>query len=169
MPGTAQPSIPRRRIQPVGGGAPVVPRGLGSITRDAFFQFVQNFAFLGTETQQATIQIQADAHFLCVMTTYDTNLAAAGGFGAGTASQFGGTTVQVTDASSQRFLSSGPVPASALFGTAQRPFVWPFTHLFRANGGITIQATGVIAAAQTVRYVFSGFKVPIGSVPELGL
>jgi hypothetical protein len=146
----------------------VVLPGLGNITRNVFFQYVQNFTFVGVETQQATIQIQADAHFLCMMTAYDTSLAAAGGFGAGTASQFGGTLVALTDASGGRFLSTGPMPASTLFGTAQRPFVWPYTHMFRANGGITIQATGVIAAAQTVRYVFSGFKLPIGDAPEVG-
>ena len=157
----------RRRAVPAMTGVPV---GLGSIVRDAFFQFTQVMTFVGNETQQFTIAVQSDAHFLCMMTSYDTNIAAVGGFGAGVNSQFGGTLVQVTDLSSQRFLSSGFVPASTLFGTAQRPFVWPFTHLFRANGGITIQATGIVAAtAQVVRYVFAGFKVPIGSVPSMNL
>jgi hypothetical protein len=148
----------------------VVSFGLGNITRDAFFQYSQRFVFVGNETQQATIQIQADAHFICIDSTYDTNIAAAGGFGAGVASAFGGSLVQLTDVSSQRLLSNNPLPASTLFGTAQRPFVWPFSHLFRANGGITLNVTGITAVtAQTMHFVFSGFKVPIGSVPELGL
>lgn len=144
-----------------------VARVRSAVLRNSFFQYVQNFVFVANETQQATIAIQSDAHFLCVMTLYDTNGAAGAGVVPGLLS--GGSLVQLTDASGQRFLSSNPVPASALFGTAQRPFVWPFTHLFRANGGITISTTGTTGAAQTVRYVFAGYKVPVGSIPELRL
>lgn len=167
MPATS--AAMRKRVISVGRSQIPIPRGLGQITRDAFFQYAANFTFVGNENQQQAIPIQADAHFICVMTVYDSNIAAVGGFGAGVNAQFGGTLVQITDGS-QRLLSNIAVPASTLFGTAQRPFVWPFTHLFRANAPITISATGIVAAtAQTVRYVFAGFKVPVGSLPELGL
>jgi hypothetical protein len=96
---------------------------------------------------------------------YDTNMPAVGGFGAGVNSQFGGSLVQLTDGGNDRVLSNIPLPASTLFGTAQRPFVWPFTHLFRANSPITISTTGIVAAtAQVVRYVFAGYKVKRGTV-----
>lgn len=142
-----------------------IPRALGQIIRDSFFVNAFNFTFAGAENQQGSIQIQSDAHFLCVMTMYDTNVAA-GVAGAA----FGGTLVQITDGSSAQQLTNILVPASSVFGTAQRPYWWPLTHLFRASGFIGISATGVAAAtAQTVRYCFGGYKVPKGSVPELGL
>jgi hypothetical protein len=169
MAGT-QTAIPGRRLMPVGGGGAVVPPGLGNISRNAFFQYSQRFVFVGNETQQQTIQIQADSHFLCMATLYDTNSLVVAPFAVGTGAQFGGSLVQLTDVAGQRLLSNNPLPASTLFGSAQRPFVWPFSHLFRANGGITLSVTGINAAsAQTMHYVFAGFKLPIGSVPELGI
>lgn len=143
---------------------------LADILRDWFFEYAANFTFAGNETQNATIQVQTDAHFLVVSSAYDTNHPAVGGFGAGINAQFGGLLVQLSDVATSRPLSNIPVPVSTLFGTAQRPFVWPFTHLFRAGGGIAIQATGIVAAtAQTVRLVFQGYKLPTGKLPALGL
>ena len=150
----------RKRLS-LSNGSP----GLGQVVNAVFFQFIQAFTFVGNETLNATLAIQSDADFLCGMTLYETSMPAVGGFGAGVNSLNGGTLVTLTDASSQRALSSAPVPASTLFGTAQRPYVWPYTHRFRANGGITIVAQGTTAAtAQTVRYVFAGFKVPVGTL-----
>jgi hypothetical protein len=142
---------------------PVV--ALSGVLKNSFFQYAATFVFAGNEVLNQTIQIQSDAHFIIVTTQYDTNIAANGGFPVGVGAQFGGSLVLLTDTSGQRFLGSQAIPASTLFGTAQRPYVWPFTHLFRANGGIQIQATGIVAALpQTVRYVFSGYKIPVGSV-----
>jgi hypothetical protein len=169
MAGNQQALLSRRTV-PVGGGGPVVPPGLGNITRNAFFQYSQRFVFAGVETQQQTIQMQADSHFLCVASIFDSNSPVVGAFGIGIAAQFGGSLVQLTDVAGQRLLSNNPLPASTLFGTAQRPFVWPYTHLFKANGGITLSVTGVNAAtAMTVHFVFCGFKVPIGDLPQFGL
>lgn len=143
-------------------------RALGQIVRDSFFQYVQNFTFAGgTENFTVTIPVQSDAHFICVATQYDSSLQV--GAGGGTILAAGGSLVQLTDTSAQRFLQSAQVPISSLFGTAQRPYVWPFTHLFRANGGIGINITGVAAAGQVQRLVFSGFKIPVGSIPDLNL
>lgn len=151
-------------VSPNGTGV-ATPRGVGMIWRDSFFQYAANFTFVTNETQQTTIPIQADAHFLCVMSMYDTSAAA--GASGGTVVAAGGTTVQLQDVAGQRFLSSIAVPASCLFGTAREPYVWPFTHIFRANGGIILIVTGTTGAPQTVRFVFAGFKVPIGHVPQL--
>lgn len=141
-----------------------VVAGLAQILRDSFFQYAINFTFVGNENQQLTIPIQNDAHFLCVQTQYDTNVAA-GVAGAA----FGGTLVQLKDGGSNRDLQNTPVPASSLFGNAQRPYWWPLTHLFRANTFIGVSATGIAAAtAQIVRYVFSGYKVPLND-PATGV
>jgi hypothetical protein len=148
-------------LMPVGvraGHPGLIPQAMGNVVFNDMFQYAVNFTFVGNENLQTTIPIQADADFLCMLTTYDTNVAA-GVAGAA----FGGSLVQITDLASNRALSNIPVPASSLFGTAQRPFWWPFTHLFRRNGGIVVSATGIAAAtAQTVRYVFAGYKQPPG-------
>lgn len=130
------------------------------VLKNNFFEYGQNFIFVANENQQATIPIQSDAHFVCVMTMYDTSAGA--GASGGTVLAAGGATVQISDSAQQRFLSSIAIPISALFGTAQRPFVWPWTQLFRANGGINISITGTTGAAQTVRLVFAGYKIPVG-------
>ncbi len=137
--------------------------GLGSIVRNSFFTYIQNVSFTANETQSFTIQMQADAHFMLVTTTAAAQTAA----GAALTIPDGGSLIQLRDTSGQRLLSSGPVPLANLFGTAQRPFVLPYTHIFRAGGGITIDATGTTGAAQTLRLAFQGYKVPIGSVPWL--
>jgi len=160
----------------------MIRRKLGDILFDSMFQYAINFAYVtGVEALTGTIAIQSDAHFLCVESVYDLALTAVPAIGAtnlgpgmSAASQagLGGTLVQITDGGTQRAMSNILLPASALFGTGQRPFVWPFTHLFKANTSIGVASTGVSAALMaltTVRYVFCGFKIPLGSVPELGL
>ena len=161
-------TLQKRAAAGLRAAMPSNARALGQIVRDSFFQYVQNFTFtVGTENFQITIPVQADAHFICVATQYDSSLAV--GAGGGTVLASGGSLIQLTDTSAQRFLQSAQVPISALFGTAQRPYVWPFTHLFRANGGIGISITGTAAAGQVQRLVFAGFKIPVGSIPELKL
>jgi hypothetical protein len=162
-------AMQQRAAAAAANGAPLVRRRLGDILYDSFFQYVQNFTYtVGTEALTAVVPIQSDAHFLCVETVYDLGTAT----GVVPAALSGGALIILTDGGSQRQLSSAQVPVSALFGTAQRPFVWPFTHLFRANSSIGIVATGSSAALMagiTMRLVFCGFKVPKGSVPELDL
>jgi hypothetical protein len=159
-----------RPVRAVSGAYPRAGAPLGQITRDAYFDYAQTFTFpVGTENFQVTIPIQSDAHFICMLTKYDNSLQV--GASGGTTFIAGGALILVTDTSSQRQLASAQVPINSLFGTAQRPYVWPFTHLFRANGGISISITGigVAVAGQVIRVVFSGIKIPIGQAPELGL
>jgi hypothetical protein len=157
-------------------------RNLGSVIRDSFFQYAVNITFGagGVDNQTPVIPIQSDAHFLCVQTMMS-NQSAVGASGAGVGTPYvdilhGGAIVQLTDGGSQRLLSLIPVPANCLFGSAKEPYIWPFTHLFRANTFIGVSATGSVAGAPGVgmtgmnlRLVFAGFKVAIGSFPDLGL
>jgi len=152
------------------------PRGLGDITRDSFFQYAppNPFTFAaGNENFQVAIQIQTDADFLCTSTAY-TNSVEVGNAVATTATPYvrvsnGGAVIQLSDGSSQRFLSSVQVPLNSLFGDGRLPHIWEYTHLFRAGGSISINITGMAAAApfagQVIRLVFSGFKVPVGVIP----
>lgn len=155
-------------------GSQIAGRNLGSVIRDSFFQYAVNITFgaAGTDNQTPVIPIQSDAHFLCINTMMS-NSAAIGVPGINVL--HGGAIVQLTDGGSQRLLSLIPVPANCLFGTAQDPYIWPFTHLFRANTFIGVSATGSVTGAApgmnnaNLRLVFAGFKVAIGSFPELGL
>jgi hypothetical protein len=155
-------------------GVQLSGRNLGNIMRDSFFQYALNITFdaTGINTVTPVIPIQSDAHFLCVQTA----MSNAATIGAIATSPYvdvlhGGALVQLTDGASQRQLSSIPIPANCLFGSAEHPYIWPFTHLFRANTFIGVQATGsgAVMITQNLRLVFSGFKVPLGSFPELGL
>lgn len=152
------------------------PRGLGDITRDCFFQYAPPTPFtfaVGNENFQTAIQIQTDADFLCTSTSY-TNSVEVGNIVANTSVSKleilnGGAVIQLSDGSSQRFLSSVQVPLNSLFGDGRLPHIWEYTHLFRAGGSISINITGMAAAApfagQVIRLVFSGFKVPVGVIP----
>jgi hypothetical protein len=153
------------------------PRALADVVRDSFFQYGSNaFTFtVGNENLQQSIQIQSDAHFLCTSLSY-TNTAEVGNSANQTATPYvrisnGGALVQITDGSSQRFLSNVQVPLSTLFGPGFQPHILELTHLFRANGFINVSLTGMNNAApfagQVIRLVFSGFKVPVGMVPAL--
>lgn len=153
-------------------------RKLGDIRFDSFFQYAVNLAFVtGAESLPFTIPVQSDAHFMCVETLYDVALTAVPAVAAvaiGVVPQLasGGFLVQWTDGGNQRALQNIQIPISTACGTAQRPFVWPFTHVFKANTSIQGIVTGAGAAAvanTTARIVFAGFKVPIKSMPELGL
>jgi hypothetical protein len=157
-------------------------RNLGSVIRDSFFQYVTNLTFDGTGVNNLTpvIPIQSDAHFLCVQTMMS-NSSAVGLAAAAVGFPYvdilhGGALVQLTDGASQRLLSLIAVPANCLFGSAKEPYIWPFTHLFRANTFIGVNATGSVTGVAGVgmngaslRLVFAGFKVALGSFPELGL
>jgi hypothetical protein len=153
------------------GPMPGVRRGLSALNQDAVFFYAANVLFDGTglNTVTTNIPIQSDAHFMCVQTMVDNSIEI--GASGGTIALQGGAVVQLTDGSAQRFLNNIPVAVSTLFGKAREPYVWPFTHVFRANGFIGITATGAAAAMAnaTLRFVFAGIKVPIGSMPEIGL
>ena len=49
------------------------------------------------------------------------------------------------------------------------PHIWEFTFLFRANTSIGVNITGTYGAPMTIRLIFSGMKIHIGSRPALGL
>lgn len=168
MPAPTIQALRKRVVSDMGGG-----KVLGSIIRDSFFMYAANFAFVaGTENFNTAIAIQSDSHFICVMSMRDNSAEASSTIG-GLVTLQGGGVIQLTDTGGgQRQLSNIPVPVSALFGLGREPYVWPFTHLFRANAAIGINLTGAGAATmanQTLRIVFAGFKIPTGALPQLGL
>lgn len=151
--------------------SPTSPRvmSLGDVTRDIFFQYsvTVTFSAAGTDTFTPVIQIQNDADFICVQTMYS-NSAEIGNAVATTATPFlrvlhGGALVQFTDGSTQRFLQNIQVPLSSVAGNAWEPYIWPFTHKFRAGGfiGLNITGVGAVMNSANLRITFGGFKVPV--------
>lgn len=151
-------------------------RRLGDITKDSFFQYSIAYTFItGLDNFNNVIQILSDAHFLCMSTAY-TNTLEVGNTAVTTAVswlriQDGGAVIQLTDGGTQRQLQNIQVPVCSLFGSGELPHVWEFTHLFRANTQIGINITGIGAAVagQVIRLIFTGMKIPVGSVPTLEL
>ena len=145
---------------------------LGDVFVDSMFQYsitMGGAAFVtGLETLVGTIPIQTDADFLCVHSMYDDGGLATGLLGARKpVLANGGVLVKLTDGATQRDLTNlvGGVPVTALFGSAQRPYMWPLTHLFRANTPISFQITGQGIGPPTVigvtfRFVLGGIKLP---------
>lgn len=137
------------------------------VLRNSYFTYDITFDFTVAppSTLTDTVRIQSDAHFICVMTMYDNQDFAAPPVQ--TAAALGGALVQMQDTAGQRLLSVNQVPINSIFGTGQRPFVWPYTHLFRANGGILINIQNflaLVAGHSRYRLVFGGYKIPVGSV-----
>ena len=149
---------------------------LGNILRDDVFWYTPANPFTFTaanENFQGVIPIQSDAHFVCTATMY-TNSVEVGNIVATTAVDRlrvnnGGAVIVITDGGSQRFLSSAPVPVSSIFGNAELPYIWPLTHLFKANTSINVSITGTLGAGQVIRLIFAGFKIPRGALPDLNL
>lgn len=149
-----------------------VRKRLGDVFIDTMFHYAVNIGgasfITGLETLTATIPIQTDANFLCVMGMYETGVPTATNATRVTLLN-GGVLVQLTDGATQRALSNIPVPADTIFGSAERPYMWPLTHIFKANTPITFQVIGQGAAVigLTFRFVLGGFKVPVRSVPGM--
>jgi hypothetical protein len=149
-------------MQPAGGG-----RKLGDVFFDEFFEYILTVVFVGSDNQTKNIPIQADAHFLVVSSYMNSSAASGAGTFMGACVNRGGSLVMLTDGGTQRNLSNAQPPANCVFGTAQRPYVWPLRKLFRANTSIGFNVTDTTTAAQTVDYVLGGFKIPLGSTGGL--
>jgi hypothetical protein len=133
---------------------------LGDIQLDDFFEYILTVTFVGSDTLIRSIPIQADAHFIAVSSYMNSTAASGAGTFQGACVNRGGSLVLLTDGT-QRNLSSAAVPANCLFGSAQRPYVWPLRKLFRANTPILFTVTDTTTAAQTVDYVIGGFKLNV--------
>ncbi len=168
---------PRPVIGP--SGVQTTPqRKLGDVRVDRFAQLSIAYTFpTGAENFNNVLQVQSDAHFLCMSTAY-TNDHEIGISGAGVGVPWlrvinGGAIVELTDVSTGIRLQNIQLPVCSLFGSGELPHIWEFTHLFKANTQIGINITGMGAAApfagQTLRLVFTGMKVPVGTLPALGL
>lgn len=92
-----------------------------------------------------TIQIQADADFAILQSTYDFALNTAA-TDAPAAELKPNMSVLLTDTGSGRQLMDRLVPINNLFGNAQLPYVWPVPKLLAASSTVQVQVACVNAA-----------------------
>jgi hypothetical protein len=138
----------------------LVPRELWDRYK-TFFIYEQDFIPLGANaTTTGTIQIQDDSHFLAVagvaLVVDVTNTTVLNSESNANAS---GIQVQVFDVASGAPLSQTPVPLDNMYGTAQRPAVWPLPKLFRASSSIATQAQNLLGTARNVRLSYWGIRI----------
>lgn len=92
-----------------------------------------------------TIQIQADADFAILQSTFDFALNTAA-TDAPAAELKPNMSVLLTDTGSGRQLMDRLVPINNLFGTAQLPYVWPVPRLLAASSTLQVQVACVNAS-----------------------
>lgn len=68
--------------------------------------------------------------------------------------------VRVFDSSSGKAMMDAPTPIGSVFGTGLQPVVMLYrAKYFLPGGQIQVEATNQLAADQTLRFVFTGFKI----------
>lgn len=109
-------------------------------------------------TQNALIQIQADADFKILATTYQADIAAATQTAA--TRVVPNVTVLLTDTGNGRQLMSNATAIPSLFGTGELPFIWPVPKVMAARSTLQVQFTSFDAAASyNIRLSFIGIKL----------
>jgi len=141
----------------------LVPRELWNVYK-TFFIYEQDFVTptqLGASaTTVGNIQIQDDSHFLAVAgVALETDVANTTVVNSESNANASGVLVLVTDVGSGAPLSQVPVPLDNMFGTAQRPAVWPMPKLFRRGGTIATQVQNLIATARHLRISYWGIRI----------
>lgn len=137
----------------------MMPR-LGDPLVHSVFQYTATLTFtVAGQTIRTTIPIQSDAHFMCSTSQFDTTTQVID-----PGLDNGGSLALITDGGTNRDLANAQVATNLIFGNAKDPYIWPMTHMFRANSYIGLTVTDTTGAAQVLRLVFSGIKVPLGSI-----
>jgi hypothetical protein len=124
--------------------------------------FSYNVNFLGiaglSGVIQGTTNVQNDSWFVCTSqtvvivdsATHNTTF---------TAPNVAAMLVRVADSSSGKFMMDQQTPIANIFGTALQPFIWLWrARLYRPGGQIQVELQNNMAAAQDVRFTFTGFK-----------
>lgn len=139
------------------------------------FTFTTNFVTPNQLTASGTVTlnfiVQNDSAFAICKTTFivtDTNNAAVANlqpFGSGGASSLVPILVTMTDSGSGRSLMDNAVPIDSLFGTAQRPRIWPIPKILDPNSTFATTLQNLEATARHVRLAYHGYKI-FGNIQE---
>jgi hypothetical protein len=153
----ARRPIPGRGINPV-STTPVQEENNVQFIQD---YFTYNILFNGlapNDTQNGTIQIQADSDFKWVKGAFFASIAGAGQTNDDRVIPL--VDILITDGGSGRQLMNQPISVVDVFGTGQLPFILPIERIFKARSNITIQVSN-FSAAETydLRLDFIGTKI----------
>lgn len=141
------------------GNVAYIPPGLEGRYKEPFSYNII-FANIGNgAVQTGSTNVQNDSYFVATSQCVDIWDAATGNT-TNTQPNVAPLLVRVTDSSSGKFSMDQPTPIANLFGTGISPFVWLYrAKLWMPGGQIQVELTNGMAAAQRVRFTFTGFKV----------
>lgn len=123
---------------------PPTPLKAGAVL--SWFQYVVEFLFATSDTQQGTIRIDADSDFLVRKIV-------------GTNTPGRPYTVTVSDSGSQNIWTDQEQHFNNIVGTAQYPNMLSRPRLVKRNNTINVEVRNITAGANTVQLVFEGAKV----------
>lgn len=111
------------------------------------------------------IQIDSDADFMWIATTYQASIA--GGTLTEATNVIPLVNLQITDTGSGKYLSNAPVPLGTLAGSGERPYRLIRPRKFAANSTINLNWTNFVTGATVydITLVFHGIKVLVGARP----
>lgn len=136
-----------------------IPPGFDGYFRQPFTYNINFLAIASGATVTGTANIQNDSYFVVVEQMADIWDSATGNT-TNTQPNAAPMLVQLVDTSSGRFQMDQATPIAALFGNAERPFVYlARAQVYRPGGQIQMTLTNNMAASQNVRCSFVGFKV----------
>lgn len=141
------------------GVGPFIPPGLAAAFKDPFTYNVIFNPIASGATLTGTAVINNDSYFVCVLQTA-TIWDSATQNTTNTQPNVAPLLVRIQDSSSGKFKMDQPTPLGSLFGTSLAPFEWKWRgSLYMPGGQISVELTNQMAASQTVRLSFHGFKV----------
>ena len=124
-----------------------------------FYVYQERFADLQSgQSATGNVNIQADSDFMLQKLTVFASIAGAAQTDSNRVIPL--VTIQVTDSGSGRNLFEEAIPASAIFGTGELPFILPTPKLFAARSTITVNVSNFSAATDyRLDFSFIGYKV----------
>ena len=130
-----------------------------------YFAYSMDIDLGASLTAQGQFLVQNDSAFAMVSTCYvatdqsDAAIAELQPFGSGLTTGITDATILLTDTGSGRQLSDARLAIDTLFGTAQRPFIWPRPKLLPPASTFQASLQNLSAVAMTLRLTFHGYKI----------
>jgi hypothetical protein len=144
---------------PLLGNVAYMPPGFEGFYKEPFSYNVLFNPIAAAAVVIQQTQIQNDSYFVCTeqcATIWDSATQNTTNIQPNLASML----VRIADTSSGKYKMDQTTPLANLFGTAQQPFVWLYrASIYMPGGQIQVELTNQMAASQTVRLTFHGFKV----------
>lgn len=138
-----------------------IPAYMGRDTQHDYFEYVVNVAAISTVIANVStpLQIENDADFFWIATTYQASIAAAALTEATNIIPL--VLLEMQDTGSGRNFQNSPVPLTGIAGDGKRPFRLIRPRRFGANTVINFKWTNAVAAGTeyAIRMVLCGYKI----------